>query len=694
MAKGTKSNLNEAVYYNLSNKMEPEDIDFAATVFEDMVLFDKKVDLAIGRPKHTFQRHGILFFPLYLVVNDAVVAKIAVFEIKNEDLVSVMDDDEEEIIDINKKTANILPIITKQQLEILLKLPSSNGSGKKIIDSKEKIIDSEEEDEDEDGDEDGDEDEVGVLQVKPSKQISKDIFVDNDATAPPPILEEETEEDSKRFRDEYIEDDSNPWVAKFMKNNNYAIHEVEANGDCFFAVIRDAFKSIGKDTTVAKLRTLLSGLADEDLYRHYRDLFLMFNGNIEQLKSEIKELEKTFTELKKRINNKTISKEEKIQLVELAKTYKAQYEDLQEQIHTTKINMGDVKWMKSIDSLSALQRYMLNSSYWIDSWGINQLERILNIKMIILSEQAFLYGDLDAVPELNRAQVLQCGGVDEEAQKKGNSTPDFYIMTTYSGNHYRLITYSRNKLFVFSELPYSVKVLVINKCMEKNAGAFNLIKDFQDLKVRLGVENDSDSDSGSVDSAADLFDKDVVFTFYENSSKAPKPGKGSGETIAQKFSGDFTKLQAIDNWRRKLDDTWCAPFTLDDHRWNSAEHYLLGSQYKKGFPDFYLQFSLDSESEISKDNKTARIAASETGKTKEGRILRDKKVVKDADYFELGPKQRSVEERRLAIEAKFEQNLDLKHLLQQTKMAKLMHFVRGLPPVADLILMKVRKSVT
>jgi len=151
-------------------------------------------------------------------------------------------------------------------------------------------------------------------------------------------------------------------------------------------------------------------------------------------------------------------------------------------------------------------------------------------------------------------------------------------------------------------------------------------------------------------------------------------------------------LNGIHEWRRKLDDSYEAPFNMDGMRWNTVTHYFLGSQFKKGFPDFYKEFSLDSNSDISKDLKKARAAGSESGKL-DKKLIRDEKIKIDPDFYELGVEPRHERERKHALEAKFTQNLDLLQTLMSTKNAKLMQFRRGKEPLVDELLMKVRKNI-
>ena len=171
--------------------------------------------------------------------------------------------------------------------------------------------------------------------------------------------------------------------------------------------------------------------------------------------------------------------------------------------------------------------------------------------------------------------------------------------------------------------------------------------------------------------------------FYNKSQNKPLPGNGSGEKISKDKLILFKELNKIKDWRKKLDDEWNAPFVIDNHRWLSIEHYYQGSKFRKGFPDFYLKFSLDSESDISKDVSLAKKAGS-----KKPEDTREKNITIDPDFYG----ERNLEEHELAMRSKYEQNLDLKELLMATYPAKLLNFKRGKEPEVCTSLMKLRKE--
>jgi predicted NAD-dependent protein-ADP-ribosyltransferase YbiA (DUF1768 family) len=350
--------------------------------------------------------------------------------------------------------------------------------------------------------------------------------------------------------------------------------------------------------------------------------------------------------------------------------------------------------MGNIETFDKFKKFIQTSQYWADTWAVSTLEKLLNIKVVIFSSESFQSGDVDS--------VLQCGQLnDAELERTGYFRPDYYIFTSYTGMHYTLITYKNRKLFTIREVPYDVKVLVINKCIERNAGPYYLIDDFRTLKTKFGLEanlgepTEEEEEKDAEWLQKDLFEKDVVFMFHDHSNGDPKAGKGSGETIPNKRVLEFHFLNEKKNkeWRKQLDDSWISPFTVDGKRWSSVEHYFLASQYKKGFPDFFAQFSLDSKSDLSKDLAMAKAATSKSGKYKDI-VLRDRKVTADPDFFEIKVEPRYLQERRVALYSKFTQNLDLKRILLETKRAKLVHFVRSREPEMDIQLMQLRKELS
>jgi hypothetical protein len=102
----------------------------------------------------------------------------------------------------------------------------------------------------------------------------------------------------------------------------------------------------------------------------------------------------------------------------------------------------------------------------------------------------------------------------------------------------------------------------------------------------------------------------------------------------------------------------------------------------------YLQFSLDSGSEVAKDPKPDKAAK----KLKvQGDLDKKPKALKvDVDYA-LG---RDEQEREVALRAKFSENADMRNLLRLTKTALLKHREkRGSPASPDILLMKIREEI-
>lgn len=491
-------------------------------------------------------------------------------------------------------------------------------------------------------------------------------------------LLEETKDQAAIIRKEYQKGkhrEKAPWIEKYMQNREFAIIETVTQGDCFFDTVRIAFSQIGYNTTIDKLRALLISELTDEQYDLYRTLYINTVLEKEDIVRRMKTLIKTNTEIKKRLE-KTSDKSDRDKIIKSAREVEKEYKGLKEGLSLANEMLTEVDFMKGIDTIDGLREFIKRPSFWADAWGISVLEEKLNIKFLIFSEKSYDTGDHN--------NVFHCGNESNDS----TPTPNYYIMTTYSGKHYRLISYKNKYIFKFSEIPYDVKVQVVIKCLERNAGAFYKIQDFRNFKSKLGLsaeEGAKDADEEE-DSTAPRYDKDTVFMFYNKSNGVPKAGKGSGELIDNKSILEYAGLNKAESkdWRKKLDDYWIAEFTIDSQKWSSVEHYYQGSKFKKQNPDFTKLFSLDSDSEISKDIDKARKAGS-----KPSNDLRPANIKMDID-FSGG---RNDVERERAVYAKFSQNVDLRNLLTSTRSAKLMKYIVKSPAETDYILMRVRAKL-
>ena len=523
---------------------------------------------------------------------------------------------------------------------------------------------------------------------KASKILKDGIFTIDKTAKRIQMLPEESKETAYKIREEYVSSTKSAWIEKFMKNTNFDIVETTTNGDCLFDTVRLAYQQIGYETSINKLRALVAKEVTKEKFDEYRELYLSTLAEIEATTKELKRMAAENRNLKERLASiPTKDKPARSIIIKQATEIKKQHSHLKERQQLNHEFLGEFQHMSKIDTIDKFREYIQTPSYWADDWALNVLEKELNMKFIIFSSEAFDENDL--------ANVLKCSLTDipYDAVFK----PDFYVMTTYSGDHYRLITYSTKRIFTFREIPYDVKMMIVIRCMESNSGLFSQIPEFNDFKIKLGIQETEEEDEsvsgGGVDDRKNDYDPKIIFSFYDKSNKKQKPGKAAGEHIPSEKIYEFTDLAIIPDWRKKLDDEYVSAFTLDNKQWKTVEHYYQAAKFKKHNPHFYNMFSLDdTSSDIAKDVKLARAAGSQTGSFKKGKKqipLRPSTVKIDPDFYG----ERKNEERERALYAKFSQNEELKSLLILTRSATLKHYIPKQKADKDFLLMKVRTKI-
>jgi len=641
------------INYPERKNIHMDDVNEEVSIYE-VPLYGETYDVGLGTTKYDYVANKILYIPIYLIINNRVIEQIGIYEINDENIAPYLDEEGE--IMIEKMNKPLLFSYVKKEYLSRIKSNLSKSSRPSFIDHTQ--------------DDDEEEDDDSTIPLNSIRIPEQDV------------------DQSKKERASYQQEKKEPWIRTFLKNPNIGEVDNEGGGHCLFAVIRDAYATRGINVSIQELREKLSNYATQDQYQYYRGQYEMYRDAVKEQTAKMKSFNKQNEQLRKTL--KTVSsREQQLKLVEESQKIKDSYEEAKENKKFSEELGSEFSFMKNVLSLEDFKQAIKEPSYWADAWAISALERILNIKLILFSEESYESGDM--------SNVLLCGESAEGEGEENSYDPKEYIMTYYTGNHYVLITYYEHGLLDFSQVPYDVKLLIVNKCMEKLAGPYYNIKAFRVFQEKIGIKENEPIVDEVIEELHSIDKKnrqDIIFQFYANSSDKKKPGMGIGEKIAQEDIMRFSGLNSIKDWRKKLDNSWEQAFELDGHKWKSVEHYYNASKFLKNNPDFYLQFSLDSNSDLSKDVSKAIAAGSSNGKLGK-ELVRPKEIKIDEDfYIEIGNnRSRSKKELQRAIEAKITQNKDLKKVLQETKDATLQQFIRGKEPRVAQELMNVRESL-
>jgi predicted NAD-dependent protein-ADP-ribosyltransferase YbiA (DUF1768 family) len=693
------SQIDSSIDYPAVKFVDSEDLDYDAQLYQVELFPDLEVIIALGKVKYTFIEKNILYIPVYLTSDDDVIMQIGVYEFPSNIYTSLLDEDNDFDISLLE---NPLPLLYKFITERFVRkeLGTKKPKTKTPLEPTLDLTGEAPEPVDLTGKDPKKSSDLSDDSRVPNKQTIIQELFDEDDDEKPAMSDDILEEENKLGLAFKVHSGHN-WVEKFMKNENYGIKDNEANGDCLFAALRDAYAGVGKKVSVDQLRTIVSNAATDEVFRNFKEQYDMYDKEVKTLSEELSKLQKENNALKQSYTE-TNDRDEMKRLVAKTKPIAAKFKQSKREKKAASELLYEYRWMRGIDTLVKLKKKMRSCGFWAESWTLQTLEIILNVKLIILSSYNYQHRDYD--------NILSCGDMAPNSiETIGKFKPKYYIILDYTGNHYKLITYKQKRIFEFNDIPAKIKKLIVDKCMEsKGKSMYNYIPKFTLMQKSMrdsptsslspgddaGPEDTGDpikepGDEG-VNLARPTFDETTVFQFYSKSADKPLPGKGAGETIEPRNIKKFADLVALPGWRKVLSNFYMGPFKLDNRTWNSVEHYYHANKFKKGNPAFYQQFTVDSGTDISKDPAFAKSAGGKTGKSKKHGWKRPKDVVIDADFFSS---RRNVKAMEAGQFAKYSQNEKAKAVLLATKDAKLQHHVRGQPPIVFYDSMKIREQL-
>lgn len=645
--------INPKINYIELKKINDEDKNKELNLYE-LELLNEAVIVSIGNIQNNFIKDNISYFPIYLIKKNNKGTQIGLFEIQSTDTLDYFD--EQGNLLIEKMGDPLLhSFVTTEylkELKLILENISKEEKQEEKYEEEKKV-------------------------VIPKNRMDIFDFIPS-LYKKTPLLKEETYKTAKKLRRKYYENSTHSWIQKYMKNTHYFILDVDLNKDCLFSIIKEVFQSIGQQTTIQKIRNKLGEKVTDSLFQEYRDIYSKYERIIQQEKDKIQMLKLQYDKIQKSLKEGILNREERIRLIESGKQLYEENEEFKQRKKVLKEIINDFVFMKDVHSTTELRKKVKSCDFWKEEWSLSMLEYLLNIKFIILNYNHYKENDIHNVLECNKP-------VEDIENNVDGFKPEYYVLLEKIGKYYKIIGYKNKILFIYEELPYDLRMMIQDKCVEQKENSFRYIVEFQTISPTPQIVEKKES----IFSGVPLYDKEIVFSFYENSSNTPLPGKGPNEKIPEQLILEFASLAKEKQWRKKLSNFWNQTFVLDGKNWASVVHFVEGSKFKNEHRDFYDSFSLDSGSDLSKDAKKAWYAShSKTGLYK-GERLRDESIRPDSDFTEE-KKQKLLFQAQMA---KFSQNPELKNILLKTKNAMLLHQQKKIEPELYNSLMLVREKI-
>jgi len=405
------SRLNKKINYPDIERVDQDDINHNSPLYQTAI---KNVDtiIALGNVKMSFVNDKVLYVPIYLTKNYKVIAQVGVYEFPNSTYANILDEDDDILLDQLEQPL-LYSFVTSDYIK------EKVGDGGEVASEVQEEDDSDKDsDKDEDSDSDSDsdsddsddeEEEEGEEEKKES--VEQDLFGQEGLGAS--VLPEEgevLEELLESEADAETADGHKNWIQRFLKNSHYEISDEGGGGDCLFEVIRGATAETAHPYSVAELRKILSENVTEEIFKGYREMYDMHVTAIKKDTSAMSALKTQLTTLKSEYGSSADIARKK-ELLGSAHDVKKKYAQLKaERGRARSVVNVEFAFMKDVHTLDDFKEVVRTCKFWADTWAISTLERVLNMKLILLSSQNYDRKDYK--------NVLQCGQLNDEELEK------------------------------------------------------------------------------------------------------------------------------------------------------------------------------------------------------------------------------------------------------------------------------------
>lgn len=489
-----QSVLDNSIEYIQEKNIEKNDIDVESPVYH-LRLFQVEVGITLGTINNEFSKNGILYCPVYLIINKNNFEKIGYYEFYSSELSVLLD--KEGDMDVSVMEGPLL--FDYVDIDYLNNLVIKSTFLREFIIEDEKIN---EEDDDIQKQKLVQEASKILVEEKKNQIIDNISVIENiekilqkyDTTYNNKINEKTLVVYKKDVKTSIITQNSN-WLQTFYNNNKFNITDNEGDSNSLFRVIKESLDNIDITIHIESLKAVLVKNLTKEHYENYQKMYNDLASKIREHKTNIDEEESKKTELVKTYNKIKAETEAEAKSdtknLQLLKTNMRKLNEIKKTLtQNGKLNksknvvykkllknIGQFKFMRNVETLEDFKTIIMSNNYWPDSYAISILEYILNVKFIILNKKSYNTNDMNDL-------IICNNDVLNKILEKKDFKPRYYILMNYDveTKHYNLVTYKSKKIFSFYEIPYPIKESVVDNCMQTNAGIYNLIPFFVEFK--------------------------------------------------------------------------------------------------------------------------------------------------------------------------------------------------------------------